>query len=447
MCRGRLLAVRCELWRRIYFRHYEIVATRISQKSKETRSEYRNTVRCRNIGRGFMGQLFFEAGYRTVFVEKNQELVGLIRERAQYPLRLLDAYTKTELNVWISSVDSLSTVDGGLVVSCFSEADIAGTAVGVENLKLIAPLIASGIRARQAAGRLAIDIYLCENSLTAAATLKKEVFTCLDPATQQWAENNVGFVGTSVARMVPAPQERFKGIDPLFVVADSYHKLPYDSRAARAPQPRIVGMKPVRNFKAEVERKLFTHNLGHAALGYIGYLKGYSYVHEPFDDPYLSKIFMGALQETASALVKMYPEDLDPREHQDILDDVRVRFSNPMLMDTVQRVARDPLRKLGPNDRLIGSAKLCMAQGVVPANIATICGAALCYDCPQDAAAIELKQLILEQGPEHALRQISGVNPEDELGRKILAAYRELLHLRDKWRTIPSFTLEPKEAQ
>ena len=394
-----------------------------------------------------MGQLFFEAGYRTVFVEENRELVRLIRERGQYLLRLLDAYTKTELDVKITNVDSLSTVDVGLVASSFSEADIAGTAVGVESLKQIAPLIASGIRARQAVGRPAIDIYLCENSLTAAATLKKEVFTCLDPATQRWAEKNVGFVGTSVARMVPALRERFKGIDPLFVVADSYHKLPYDGRAARAPQPRIEGMNPVRNFEAEVERKLFTHNLGHAALGYIGYLKGYSYVHEPFADPYLSKIFMGALQETASALIQMYPEDLDAREHQDILEDVKVRFSNPMLMDTVQRVARDPLRKLGPNDRLIGSAKLCMAHKVVPTNIATICGAALCYDYELDPAAVQLKQLILEKGPEYALHKVSGVNPEGELGCKILAAYHKLLQLRDKWRSVPKASLEHKEAR
>jgi mannitol-1-phosphate 5-dehydrogenase len=34
-----------------------------------------------NIGRGFMGQLFWEAGYRTIFVEANQKLVELSRTR------------------------------------------------------------------------------------------------------------------------------------------------------------------------------------------------------------------------------------------------------------------------------------------------------------------------------------------------------------------------------
>ena len=59
----------------------------------------------------------------------------------------------------------------------------------------------------------------------------------------------------------------------------------------RGQPPEIEGMYPVNNFQAEVERKLFTHNLGHAALGYLGFLKGYSYVHESFDDPELSVVF------------------------------------------------------------------------------------------------------------------------------------------------------------
>ncbi len=34
-----------------------------------------------NIGRGFMGQLLFESGYKTVFVEAKNELVEQLNER------------------------------------------------------------------------------------------------------------------------------------------------------------------------------------------------------------------------------------------------------------------------------------------------------------------------------------------------------------------------------
>jgi mannitol-1-phosphate 5-dehydrogenase len=358
----------------------------------------------------------------------------LINQRGRYPLRLLDAYTKKEIDMAITGIEALGTDQAAPVAEAFARAEVVGTAVGVENLKAIAPLMAAGIRARRRRKPAPVDVYLCENSYGAARALEEAVFAQLEKADRSWAEGHVGFAGTSVARMVPAPSDRFKGLDPLFVVADSYHQLPFDGKAVRAPQPPIEGMAPVSNFRAEVERKLFTHNLGHAALGYIGYLKGYSYVHEPFDDEYLSGIFTGALEETAQALVKMYPLDLDPGKHREILKDVRIRFSNPMIQDTVTRVARDPLRKLGPEDRLIGSARLCLAHDVFPEYIAFICGAAYCYDYPEDPAAVKLQGLIGDLGIAKTLEQVSGVDPESRLGEKIIASYRELQELRQQWR-------------
>ncbi len=386
-----------------------------------------------NIGRGFMGQLFWEAGYKTVFVEYDKELVQRLQEAGKYPLRLLDAYTKKEIDIVIDGYEAVSTVQLDRVAEAFAEAETAGTAVGVRSLPAIAPLVAEGIKRRKGVDGPPIDIFLCENIYGAGDTLKSEVFKLLDSHEREWAEKNVGFVGTSVARMVPAPDKRFKKEGPLFVVADSYHKLPYDKAASRAPEPPIEGMKGVSNFKAEVERKLYTHNLGHAAMGYIGYLKGYTYVHEPFEDDFLLPIFEGALEETAQALVKMYPEDIDPEEHKEIRKDVNVRFGNPMLMDSLTRVARDPLRKLGSNDRLVGSAKLCLEYGIFPKNIAYICGAAFNYDYPEDPAAVELQSTIETKGIEAAVEEISGVEPDSDLGKEIITSYRELKKNRKSW--------------
>ena len=386
-----------------------------------------------NIGRGFMGQLFWEAGYRTVFVEYDTDLVKMLNGAEEYPLRLLDAYTKKEIDLVIDGFEAVSAGDAGRIAEAFAEAGVAGTAVGVRNLPAIAPLVAEGIKRRRESAGPAIDIFLCENIYAAGETLKAEVFELLDPAEREWAEKNIGFVGTSVARMVPAPDKRFEKEGPLFVVADSYHKLPYDKAASRAPEPPIEGMKGVPNFKAEVERKLYTHNLGHAAMGYIGYLKGYTYVHEPFEDDFLLPIFEEALEETARALVKMYPGDIDPEEHRMIRKDVKIRFGNPMLLDSLTRVARDPLRKLGPNDRLVGSAKLCLEYGIFPKNIAYICGAAFNYDYPEDPAAVELQRIIGEKGIEAAVEEVSGVVPDSDLGKEIIASFRELKERRKVW--------------
>ncbi len=379
-----------------------------------------------NIGRGFMGQLFWEAGYKTFFVEYNKELVGKLNAAGKYPLRLLDAYAKKEINIVIDNFEAIATTQNKNIADVFAKADIAGTAVGVRNLESITPLIVEGIRKRKATNNNPIDIYLCENVYGAGDKLKEFVFGKLSAEEKTWAEKNIGFVGTSVARMVPAPDKRFEKEGPLFVVADSYQKLPFDSIAQRAATPEIKGIYGVKNLKAEYARKLHTHNLGHAAMGYLGYLKGYTYVDEPFNDEYLLEIFKGALNETAQALVKMYPESIKKDEHREIIQDVITRFGNPMLRDSLTRVAADPIRKLGNNERIIGSAKACIKYGIDTKNIEMICAAAYCFDFPKDAKAAELQSIIKNDGIKSALQQISGIDPSGDFGKRIIRNYYEL---------------------
>ena len=181
------------------------------------------------------------------------------------------------------------------------------------------------------------------------------------------------------------------------------------------------------NFKAEVERKIFTHNVGHATLAYLGYLRGHTYIHETFDDDFVRSVFDGALDETTEALLRRYPDDLDRAGHMEIRKDVRVRFGNPLLKDEITRVARDPIRKLGRDDRIIGAAELCRSQGIDPDHIATLCAAALRYDCAEDRHATRLQAMIRQMGVAETLRQVSGIDPSGEFGRKVIARYQDLV--------------------
>lgn len=380
-----------------------------------------------NIGRGFMAQHYFEAGYHTVFVESNLELVRSINDRGHYTLRILDAYAKRERDLSINEVSALSTEQTAEVAGLFATARCASTAVGVENLEAVAPLVAAGIVERRRSGNGPIDLFLCENLYGAFLILRDAVMKHLGREDREWAERNVGFVGTSVARMVPAPDPRLTGEDPLLVAADSYQKLPYDGMASRAGSPPAAGMVPVKNFRAEVERKLFTHNLGHAAIGYFGYLKGFTYVSEALEDDEIRGIFDGALRETSQALLSKYPDDLDPEEHEKVLSDVLIRFGNPMLRDRVQRVAHDPVRKLGPSDRLVGSARLCLEQSIAPKNIAFVCAAALRYDFEGDPPAVRLQRLVADAGVGATLSKIAGIDVGGALSRMIEESYEAIV--------------------
>ncbi|MEN3187649.1 MAG: hypothetical protein ABDK94_02530 [Atribacterota bacterium] len=377
-----------------------------------------------NIGRGFMGQLFHEAGYEILFVESNEELVNLLNERMCYPLRLLDAYRKEVVELVIPGVRAVSTKERERIVAGFEEAQCVGTAVGIPNYGAIAPLLAEGILRRKNKQLDALDFYLCENDLAAHSKLKEAVWSHLDPESQRWAEEHIGFVRVSVARMVPG--QSGKSDDPLLVIADAYREFPYDEHARRGPLPNLATMKPIYHFEAEFQRKIYTYNLGHAALAYLGYLRGYRYVHEGFGDTWVNAVFNGALQETASALFRRYPDLFTPENHEHVLQDVRTRFGNPLLQDPIARVARDPVRKLSPSDRLIGSARLCLEQGVFPEHIAAVCAAAFLYDYPDDVMAQNLQERIQRKGIELVLQEITGVSPQSDLGQRIIEEYDRL---------------------
>ena len=42
-----------------------------------------------NIGRGFLGQLLYESGYETVFIDVNQELIDKLNTDRSYPIKIV----------------------------------------------------------------------------------------------------------------------------------------------------------------------------------------------------------------------------------------------------------------------------------------------------------------------------------------------------------------------
>jgi len=384
-----------------------------------------------NIGRGFIGHLLWESGWEVVFVEAREDLVRLLNERGCYPLRLLRKDGKEE-DLIIDNLRALSIQEKDKVAKEIKEGDVVFTAVGVKNLPFIAPLLAQGLELRSRGGDF-LNIFLCENLRDAPQLLRKEIEKYLSPAGKKFLEEKVGLVGTVVARMVPVMGERYGVEDPLFVVAESYHHLPFDAQAIKGEVPEITGLKAASNFPAEVDRKLFIHNLGHATLAYLGYHKGYTYIHEAVRDEEIRKVLDGAWEEVSQALLRKYP-DLNRREHQELVDDLRERFANPLLLDTLERVGREPLRKLAPSDRLIGGAHLCLSQGIFPHYIAIACGAALSYDCPRDEEAVKLQKMIQENGAEKVIEEICGVKAESKLGQAILSAYKNFSRERKEWK-------------
>ena len=217
--------------------------------------------------------------------------------------------------------------------------------------------------------------------------------------------------------MIPVVPEEIRREDPLFVMAEEYSILPVSRSGFVGEIPGVKGMIPIENLTAYEERKLFIHNLGHAVCAYAGYKKGYEYIWETVIDEEIISLTRKAMDESGRALIKKC--GFEAGEMHEHVDDLIKRFGNRALGDTVYRVGRDPVRKLGPDDRLIGSAKLCFQFNINPEYIVKGIACALNYDYEGDNEAKKLKDLIGSKGVDYVLREICGLSKAGQLSNLI----------------------------
>jgi mannitol-1-phosphate 5-dehydrogenase len=369
-----------------------------------------------NIGRGFLGQLYFESGYFTTFVDVVDDVVFALQRHHAYPIRIVEETSETRL---IEHVGAIHGRDIEAVAEAITTADLASTAVGVNALPYIAPAIARGIERRFAdPSAPPLNFIVCENLIEAGPYMREQVRAHLSPAFHEILDAQVGFVEASIGRMVPVMPPEQLTEDPLLVCVEAYCELPVDATAFKGSIPELRHLKPAENFGAYVERKLYVHNLSHAATAYLGYLRGHEYIWQAIRDDRVRTEVEAAADESCDALARKHGMDRAGLEaHR---DDLVRRYHNRALGDQVSRVARDPVRKLGPRDRLIGAGRLCLEQQLHPDHIAFAVAAAMRYDLPGDPAAQFLQNLFRRNGAEGVFREICQMTSDEPLARLVI---------------------------
>jgi len=217
--------------------------------------------------------------------------------------------------------------------------------------------------------------------------------------------------------MVPVQTEEMKDGEPMRVCVEHYGFLPTDKAAFKGEIPEIKNMVPFAPFDFYIKRKLYVHNMGHAASAYLGDILGIEYIYEVMDIPEVRIIVHNAMLESAAALSQKYGVELSAILMH--INDLLFRFTNAALKDTCSRVGGDPARKLAKEDRLIGAALLAAETGGMPVYIAAGAAAALIR---------YLKESGREQTAENAanvLSEVSGLG-DCELKTLIIKYYSML---------------------
>ena len=369
-----------------------------------------------NIGRGFLGQLYSQSGWETVFVDVVPEVVEALNERGSYDVDILE---ETPDRVHVENVRAVDGRDLDAVAREIETADLLGTSVGVNALPHIAPALANGLDIRRKANGRPVTIVICENLLDAADALREMLLERATADTQEYIRSAAGFAETVIGRMVPIVTEEQRAANVLYVGVEAYCVLPIDRNGFAGEPPDIVGFEYHDGLVGLEERKLFTHNCGHALCAYFGYEKGYTYIYEAAGDEALRERVLTGLWESGKALCKKH--GFTHEQHQEHIDDLLRRFGNQALGDQVARVGRDPIRNLGPKDRLVGSAKIALEYGIEPNVLLDGIASALRYDNPEDEMAMELQRRLRDEGMAEVLQAVCGLAPDERLHGMILA--------------------------
>lgn len=375
-----------------------------------------------NIGRGLVGAILAPAGYKVIFADVVDDLVGQINSRGEYTVHVLD------INSYDIPVKGVSAVNsaGAEAVAKVSEADIITTAVSLRILKFVAPTIAKGIAARKDAGNeKPLNVIACENGLRASSQLKDLVYALLDSDTATWADNHVGFPDAAVDRIIPPVYCEA----PLDVAVEEYFEWDVERDSFVGEVPAIKGITPVDNILAYIERKLLTLNTGHTTAAYLGKIRGYDTIEACVSDPELFSAVRAAMQQSGEGLVRKFGFDHDA--HFAYIEKVLRRFSNPFLKDECDRVGREPLRKLAPDDRLILPIMNARRFGLPYDKLLPAVGAALHFDNPGDPESVEMLRSIANAGLAATIVKYTGIHMDDPLVNEIIDAYYKV---KRSWR-------------
>ncbi len=352
---------------------------------------------------------------RLVVAEVLPDVVASLRlAGGTYTLNI--AHPERSESVHIGSIeiyDPASAIDRDPLVDAITTAQEIGTAIpsvtlyqtiGAGSLHRI---MAEGLRRKAASHGPAAVVYTAENHNHAAEILEAAVLDEVPQAEQGAVRARVQFLNTVVGKMsgvISDPEmirkhslSTITAKDYRAFLVEAFNRILISRLEARAVEGEPPFHRGIEVFEEKQdllpfeEAKLYGHNATHALAAYMGALAGAHRIADLNAMPSALAFLRAAfLEESGEALARKHAgvDPLFTREgYAQYADDLLARMTNPYLLDTVERVGRDPARKLGWNDRLVGTMRVALDWGVEPRR----------YAYGVAAALVALDRSILEQ--------------------------------------------------
>lgn len=390
------------------------------------------------IGRGFLGDILYHAGYELTFLVHSPAQTQQMREQGYYTIFQTSEATGEMRKVRIDGYQAYCTVtEQEQCAKAIAQADYATVHIYPNACADVGHLIGEGIRLRVKNGvQKTLDVLMCVNFFGSDEMIKKFILERLQTDEERaYLEEKVGLVRTLTYRGGNGATPEMLAEDPIAVAASDYPYLPVDAEAFRGELPEGIQIRKLDRFTGHLTAKLWGINLWHCTLAAYTQFAGHELLWKGASQPYIRACVDAAREESNFAIKAEFgftEEDLKLSVRtQETPEQQWERSVNPEDTDTVYRVAADPIRKLQKQERLVGPALACLRHGKLPYFIARSIALMCFFHNDADASAVELQEYIAKNGIEAALEKYCGLSDaqeqEAQLRQLVLGHYRELL--------------------
>lgn len=369
------------------------------------------------IGRGFVADILMEGGNSVVFVDRDRQLVDLLRQRGGY-------------TIWQGRPDGITSkyaagpfsarhTDEDLSDLFLAEDLFIDIAVFKQDLPSAADMLVPYLKLRSENRPDSVtNIVTNVNMVSPEKALRGmlEERGAGDEGLLSYIVRNTAVSGMFMVCISPDATEEMKKADPLAVYNNAFFEQAVDARVLKGNIPRAPRLRLSDELEREEARKLWTVNMAHCALAYLGTPRGFTTGYEAVRDGGIRETTRCALGEASFALEKEY--DFTEGDMGAWTATVFELLDNPYITDPLSRLGADPIRKLGANDRLLTPARTCLKYGRRPEALAKVIRFGYAFS-GGDPSSVRLREMLREKGLTETMRTVSSLEGDGELTKMI----------------------------
>ncbi len=366
------------------------------------------------LGKGFMGETFSNAGWNIHFIDKDPAVIENLNKKGEYKVTVFKE-TETIENVISGYTASLAdfTQDS---INALVFADLILLTIYPENFDRAISYLSEMFEYRAAKNHKAKLSVLClTNKNHMIPGILADFDKKLKDDIKEWFKEKAVVRDTIIRRSTDAKSNSSLEVSTTAVLSLLIQK-PLNINI-----DDVEWLELTDNLELLKDLKVFVVNGPHAAAAFIGHYQGFKTINE-VDKSKLEKSFIKSVkEEIRQAILTEYSITDEELTCLSRFPDVKDE-----MVDTVFRVAYDPIRKLGNNDRLVGIAKVCLKNNLPYDNIAMAIAYGYLYEDAADEASIKLQNIIKDAGIVKAINMISGLEENDPITKKVIKYYNQL---------------------